>query len=69
VTVALLSLVSRGGAQGKIQKSYNAWQLARPVVRHCPSGCIEAGPRYLVGETAAWLGWTVPSDTLGLLAE
>jgi hypothetical protein len=31
-----------GGAQGEIQKSYSAWQLARPVVRRRPSGRIEA---------------------------
>jgi hypothetical protein len=35
-------IVSMGGAQGEIQKSYSAWQLARPVVRRRPSGRIEA---------------------------
>jgi hypothetical protein len=49
--------------------SYSAWQLARPVVRRCPSGCIEADSRCLVGETAMWPGWTVSSGTLGLLPE
>jgi hypothetical protein len=35
-------IVSRGGAQGEIQKSYSALQLAHPVVRHCPSGRFKA---------------------------
>jgi hypothetical protein len=43
--------------------------LARPVVRRRPSGCIEAELRYLVGEVAAWPGWTVPSGALGPLPE
>jgi hypothetical protein len=34
----LLFIVSRGEAQGEIQKSYSAWQLVRPVVRRCQSG-------------------------------
>jgi hypothetical protein len=42
VTPPLLFIVSRGGAQGEVKKSYSAWQLARPVVRRCPSGRIEA---------------------------
>jgi hypothetical protein len=49
-------IVSRGGAQGEIQKSYSDWQLVRPVVRYCPSGRIGAELRYLVREAAAWLG-------------
>jgi hypothetical protein len=49
-------IFSRGGSQGEIQKSYSAWQLVRPVMRHCPSGRIEAELRYLVGEAAAWPG-------------
>jgi hypothetical protein len=49
-------IVSIGGAQGEIQKSYSAWQLVRPVVRRCPSGRIEAELRYLVGEVAVWPG-------------
>jgi hypothetical protein len=62
-------IVSRGGAQGEIQRSYCAWQLARPVVRRCPSGCIDAESWCLVGEAATWSGWTVPSGTLVLLPE
>jgi hypothetical protein len=58
-----------GGAQGEIQKSYSVWQLARPVVCRCPSGHVEAELRYLVGEAAAWSGWTVASGMLGLLPE
>jgi hypothetical protein len=49
--------------------SYNVWQLVRPVVRRRPLGCFEAESRCLVGKTAAWPGWTVPSGTLGLLPE
>jgi hypothetical protein len=48
-------IVSRGGAQWEIQKSYNDWQLVCPVVRRCPSGRIGAELRYLVGEATAWL--------------
>jgi hypothetical protein len=33
-------IVSRGGAQGEIQKSYSAWQMVRPVIRRCPLGRI-----------------------------
>jgi hypothetical protein len=62
-------IVTMGGAQGEVKKSYSAWQLARPVVRRCPSGCIEAKSRCLVGEAAAWPSWTVYSGTLGLLPE
>jgi hypothetical protein len=53
----------------EVKKSYSVWQLARPVVRRRPSGCIEAESRCLVGEAAAWPGWVVPSGTLGLLLE
>jgi hypothetical protein len=49
-------IVSRGGAQGEIQKSYSAWQLVRPIVRRCLLGRIEAEVRYLVGEAATWPG-------------
>jgi hypothetical protein len=49
-------IVSKGGTQGEIQKSYSDWQLVRPVVCHCPSGRIGTELRYLVGEAAAWLG-------------
>jgi hypothetical protein len=49
-------IVSTGGVQGEIQKSYSDWQLVRPVVRCCPSRPIGAELRYLVGEAAAWLG-------------
>jgi hypothetical protein len=49
-------IVSRGGAQGEIQKSYSAWLLVRPVVHRCPSGRIGVELRYLVGEAATWLG-------------
>jgi hypothetical protein len=49
-------IVTRGGAQGGIQKSYSAWQLVRPVVRRCPSGRIGAELRYLVVEAYVWMG-------------
>jgi hypothetical protein len=46
---------------------YNAGQLVCPIAHRRPSGCIEAELRCLVGEAAAWPGWTVPSGTLDLL--
>jgi hypothetical protein len=49
-------IVSREGAQGEIQKSYNAWQLVRPVARRCSSGRIEVELRCLVVEAAVWPG-------------
>jgi hypothetical protein len=70
VTIALLSfIVTRGGAQEEVKKSYSDRQLARPIVRRCLSGYIEAKSRCLVGGAAAWPGWTVHSGTLGLLPE
>jgi hypothetical protein len=49
-------IVSRGGAQGKIQKSYSDWLLVRPVIRCCLSGRIGAELRYLVGGSRRMAG-------------
>jgi hypothetical protein len=62
-------MVTRGGAQGEVKKSYSIWLLVRPVARRCPSGRVKAKLRCLVGRAAAWPGWTVHARTLGLLPE
>jgi hypothetical protein len=48
---------------------YNTWSLGCPVVRRCPSECIEAEPRCLVVEDAAWPGEAVHPRTLGTSSE
>jgi hypothetical protein len=62
-------IVTRGGAQGEVEKKYSAWLLGCPVARCCQSGRIEVESRYLVVGAAAWPGVPVHLGTLGISSE